>query len=141
MYIGDLETATPFASGPHVRAIGWLSGAHDYPRGDVALDIIEKLQQFVRLWQQSTVELRWKVASNSHTCELCNEQRAVGTFGVPGANVIYVVPVLITHYVVTHDYKPPAEFREALMFSPLPGTVRYEAICTPYRRKVRDPWD
>jgi hypothetical protein len=86
-------------------------------------------------------ELLWKVASHPHTCELCNEQRAVGTFGVPGAHVIYVVPVLITHYVVVHDYKPPAEFREALSFSPLPGTVRYEAICTPYRRKVRDPWD
>ena len=49
MYVADLETATPFASGPHVRAIGWLSAAHDYPRGEVTYDIVEKLGQFVNV--------------------------------------------------------------------------------------------
>lgn len=141
MYVADLDTETPFAHGPHVRAIGWLDAAHPFTRGPVAADVRAHLGRFAALWTQSTVELRWRVATSPHTCTLCNAYTACGTFGVPGADVVYVVPTMITHYVDIHAYQPPAEFREALMFSPRPGTVEYEAICAPYRRKLRDPWD
>jgi hypothetical protein len=32
-HFADLDTTTQIASGPHIRAIGWLSAQHSYPRG------------------------------------------------------------------------------------------------------------
>jgi len=51
------------------------------------------------------------------------EIRVVGQDGT-----VYAAPDLIYHYVVVHDYRPPEEFIQAVMETPLPGTQEHEIL-------------
>jgi hypothetical protein len=67
-----------------------------------------------------------------HECDLCvYEPGAVGAsvIFIPGRNVIYVCPELITHYMNVHGYKPPDEFCDAvLVCPPMRSTEYFRAI-------------
>ncbi len=41
---------------------------------------------------------------------------------------VYAAPDLIYHYVVAHHYRPPDEFIQAVMETPLPGSQEYEVL-------------
>lgn len=71
-----------------------------------------------------------------HSCELCDEESPIrieapvargwvslgmGELHVRASSgAVYAAPSLIVHYVIAHQYQPPAEFRDAV----LAGTER-----------------
>jgi hypothetical protein len=128
----DMATATQIASGPSVRAIGWLAAAAPYPTGETPPQFVTKLRLLVKLWGASTVALGWPAAVGPHTCEMCGKVRAAGNFAVPGASVIYVAPEMVAHYVEDHLYLPPDEFVKAVFCCPLPGTPEYALAVKPF---------
>jgi hypothetical protein len=128
----DLDTTTPIMGGSHVRAIGWLSAEHSYPKGPVPRAFLDRLRSFCARWGDSIDALNWGVAGGWHTCELCNEFRASGNFGVPAGAVLFVAPQMVGHYVEKHGYLPPQEFIEAVLAAPMPGTSKYADAVEPF---------
>jgi hypothetical protein len=124
-HFADLSTTTQIARGPHVRAIGWLSAKYSYPKGPSPEAFIERLRSLCGRWGESVRALDWPIAGGFHTCELCNDFRAAGNFGVPAGAALFVAPEMVAHYVEKHGYLPPQEFIDAVMVSPTPGTADY----------------
>jgi len=128
----DLDTTTQITRGPHVRAIGWLSAKHPYPKGSVSETFRDRLRSFCARWDDSVRALHWPVAGGPHTCELCDEFRAAGNFGVPAGAILFVAPEMVGHYVEKHGYLPPKEFVEAVLVAPIPGTSNYADAVKPF---------
>jgi hypothetical protein len=76
--------------------------------------------------------LGWGASGGYHTCEFCGKAWGSGTFRVPAGDRVFFVPEMIAHYVEAHRYVPPAEFTEAVLTCPLPGTPEYEAAVAPF---------
>jgi hypothetical protein len=125
LYFEDMGNYTQVASGPQVRAVGWLAASQPYRSGVIDQPALEIIRQFAARWQQSVAALAWPVAAGFHTCELCGAARATGNFGVPGDSVLFVCPEMICHYISAHNYLPPAQFLDAIKIAPLPGTTEY----------------
>jgi hypothetical protein len=130
----DLGTRTMVASGPYVRAAGWLHRDHPYPQGPVPAAFVARLQQFAAGCSQSTQALGWGMFCGLHGCEFCGGVYAGGNFGVPSGEVLYVAPEMVAHYVQAHAYAPPAAFIAAVLASPLPGTEEYGEALERFRR-------
>jgi hypothetical protein len=47
MWYADLGTTCQIASGPCVRAVGWLSAEHDFTKGNVARPALDALRVLV----------------------------------------------------------------------------------------------
>lgn len=131
-YFADLDTTTQITRGPHVRAIGWLSAKHTYPRGSSSAAFIDRLRSLCQRWIESVGALDWPVAAGPHTCELCNQFRASGYIGVPAGEALFVAPEMVAHYVEQHGYLPPEEFVDAVLASPAPGTTDYADAVKPF---------
>jgi hypothetical protein len=113
--------------------IGWLDAGHPFPCGKVSEEFIDRLWHFCHFQPIATLGI--------HGCELCNkpydrvtafygddvfllgsaEIRAIGTDGR-----IYAAPNLIFHYVTKHQYLPPKEFIDAILFGPQPESNEYQ---------------
>jgi hypothetical protein len=134
-YFPDLS---PYAYGhyqhPGVLHVGWLDGAHPYPKGPVAPDLIAKM----KLLATKPVELY----RGKHLCEICVEPTGItktfvpdkgklidptcswmkwasermgnGEIRVTYGGVTLAAPVLIVHYIEEHAYLPPAQFLRAI---------------------------
>jgi hypothetical protein len=124
-YYPDLGETTQIASGPHVRAIGWLDAQHPFARGVFPVDSLAKLAEFADSSFKSVVALGWPVAMGRHTCEICGAASSGGNFGVPAGRILFVCPEMLYHYVEAHAYLPPPEFLSALVAAPLAGTDAY----------------
>jgi hypothetical protein len=96
-HFADLETATQIAIGPHVRAVGWLSAEHSYPKGLVSESFIARLRTLCAAWSDSIRGSHWPVAAGPYTCELCKQIRASGNLGIPADGVLFVVPEMVAH--------------------------------------------
>jgi hypothetical protein len=88
--------------------VGWLDAGYDFPRGDMAPVLVEKLEGLCR-------GSPYNQTRGWHYCPFCS----VGACGsaeirIPGNGVVYAAPTLVGHYVAAHRYAPPAEFVEAL---------------------------
>jgi hypothetical protein len=114
-YYQDLGTETMIAAGSHVRAVGWLEPNHPLSRGDTPREFRDRLAELSRNWSESSRACGWPVTAGPHLCGFCGEVRGYGEFAVPGEEVIYVAPTLISHYVGAHGYMPPPEFIEAVL--------------------------
>jgi hypothetical protein len=140
-YFPDLS---PYAYGhghhPGVVHVGWLDGAHPFPKGQVEPALVEKL----KLLATKPVELY----RGKHICEVCirppnivqtyvpnrgkmidpdsawmkwaSERWSNGEIRVANDGVIFASPVLIVHYIQEHSYLPPTEFLEAVAKAELP---------------------
>lgn len=136
----DLSTETMVATGEHVRAVGWLSAARSFPMGGVPAEFITRLREFVRLASESAEALSFVGFAGWHDCELCEQERGAGNFGVPAGPVLYIAPAMIAHYVERHGYRPPAAFVTAVMESPLPDTAEYRAATVEFGRLHSEWW-
>jgi hypothetical protein len=61
----------------------------------------------------------------------------VAVSGVPSGELLYVAPDMVVHYIEEIGYRPPAEFLEAVLHSPLPDTEEYQLITEPFWHKHR----
>ena len=119
---------------PGVVHVGWLDGAHPFPKGRVDARSIEKM----KLLAAKPVELY----RGRHICNLCVEPEGLIQAYMPGKGklidpespwlkwaakrwsngeirvvsngVTFAAPVLIVHYIEEHGYLPPLEFLQAI---------------------------
>jgi hypothetical protein len=123
---GDLEFARP-----GTKNIGWLASGRDFPTAQPSDELLELLWCFCSI---SVAKAR-----GGHDCEFCPKGTAyffgrsgrrlalstaqIRVFGDNGT--VYAAPNLIYHYVLTHHYRPPDEFIEALRNGPRPPNQDY----------------
>jgi hypothetical protein len=118
MYYSDLSQECQADSGPYVRAVGWLSRAHAFSTGGVSPDFVNTLRRHIRAaWQPVA-------AGGMYRCEFCLSRTDGGITGgsgnvwIPTADVIYVAPELVLHYIEAHSYRPPTGFVAAVLDCP-----------------------
>jgi hypothetical protein len=68
----DLDTASMLGHGDRLRAIGWLSSEHPFPRGPVPAAFVEALKRHVASAFQPLA------FGGLHTCEFCGRCSAGG---------------------------------------------------------------
>jgi hypothetical protein len=127
-YYPDLSTETDVARGPHVRAIGWIHAADPFPTGPSTLAFVDRLDALTQHAGASSAALGFPDFMGSHTCELCGRAQGTQNLGVVWGSKLYVAPELVLHYVRVHAYRPPDEFVEAVLCSPLPGSAEFGAL-------------
>jgi hypothetical protein len=123
---------------PHILNIGWLSKDHPYEQGQSPEWFIGRLRDRI----SAPVNL----FRGRHACEFCPappKKRTAGgleVYDYPEEALgngeirvraldgrIYVAPVLIYHYVVSHGYLPPGEFIAAVT-ADLPQPVLRDGV-------------
>ena len=124
-YFADLTPYSYFEESslpdyPQALNIGWLSADHEYPKGEVPPELLEKLRTLSRTYIVNGTR-------GFHICELCTPP-GVGAFDpslnfTPGngeiwvaseTEVFYAAPMLAIHYIEAHHYRPPEVFLDAL---------------------------
>lgn len=130
MFHPDLSNECPMDRGDHVRAVGWLGESHPFAVGPVSPEFLVALRAHVdSAWQPV-------VCAGPHFCDLCPEPRAgersrksrpgaAGNVWIPAADVVYVAPELIVHYIEAHQYRPPDEFVAAVLACPSQGSAEF----------------
>jgi hypothetical protein len=117
---------------PTALSIGWIDRDHPYKLGDVPSNFLDSLWNFC--FYPTLLKLGY------YECSFCNTpvsgllanrngQETVlgaGEIWIFGKNdLFYVAPDLIYHYITCHNYCPPEEFIQAVLFSPQPGSEEY----------------
>ena len=128
----DMGTRAMVASGPYVRAVGWLHPDHSYSRGPVAAPFLERLRVFAKAGWRCCDTLGFVSYRGIHNCEFCDGAIGHGNIGIPCDDLLFVMPEMIVHYIERHDYQPPDEFVEAVMRCPLPDTEEFATYCEPF---------
>lgn len=130
----DLTTYTyGAADNPEVSAqnIGWLAAGVKFPTASPDPQFIERLWRFCKISVGQTRGL--------HECELCRsrdanvarrneEELLLGSAEIRVAGIqgrLFAAPNLIYHYVVSHNYSPPAEFVHAVLTGSCPPEDGY----------------
>jgi hypothetical protein len=107
---------------PSLRAVGWLQRDRPYPTGEVDPEVFAKPAGLARdPWQPF-------VAVGPHPCDLClyeSEASCSANLFIPGDGVLYVCPVLVTHYMNAHGYAPPTAFCRAVLGCPGMRSMAY----------------
>lgn len=122
----DLHTACMVGQGDRLRAIGWLSSEHPFPRGKLSGPFVKTLERNVASAYQPLA------CCGFHTCELCTSCSATGNVWIPTANAVYVAPEMIVHYISAHEYMPPDEFQRAVEACPPQGSPEFMRLLLPY---------
>lgn len=148
MYIPDLQNYSDYSSIElekqlNIIAIGWLDAEHPYSIGDVPSEFKISLEIFC-----SKALIR---DFGAELCPICEKFEAVriklasgkeislyGTYEIripsKDGKKIYAASDFILHYVLTHHYKPPQEFIDAVLAAPLPDTPEYESFTNPWKK-------
>lgn len=137
-FFPDMGWESLVVSGDHIRAIGWLHPAYPYTKGEVPAEFLARLKEFTARNGDSAEALYFGAFGGYHTCEFCGQAHGIGNFGVPNGNLLFVAPEMVVHYVEEHGYRPPVEFVEAVLRSPLPDTEEYQLITEPFWHKHRE---
>jgi len=92
--------------------VGWLQFGHPFPVGQSSPEFCVQLELLCRN--------RVKRTRGFQCCGFCESgenHRSSAEIRVAIRNRVFAAPELIHHYVVAHDYLPPAEFIEAVLAS------------------------
>lgn len=134
MYYADLDEWLAMGAPPsRLLAVGWLQPGRPFDQGDVDAGFFEALTALLRdPWQPAS-------ALGIHRCTFCRFSGGPGLLEfrgnrvelgrqnlfVPAAEVTFVAPSMIAHYVDCHGYAPPAEFRRAVLSCPPMRSIDY----------------
>lgn len=130
----DLTTYTyGAADSPKTSAqnIGWLALGMSFPTASPDARFVDRLWRFCKISVGQTRGL--------HECDLCHsresgvarhnaEELLLGSAEIRVGGIqerLYAAPNLIFHYVVSHNYSPPAEFVHAVLMGPCPPEDGY----------------
>lgn len=119
--------------------VGWLEKEHEFNTGNVPEGFLDRLKtisnkpmfqtrgfQLCHFCKEQIVDNKIKCATSS------NEIRIVSADGK-----IYASPMMIIHYVESHNYLPPQEFVDAVMNGPLPGSNEYDDVI----KRMPESWE
>ncbi len=127
-YYPDLSPYVYLWPEPDTVNVGWLAQGHPFPTGATTPELRARLALFC------APEHLVNQTRGFHVCQWCSaiqqtEQRIIGSaeIRVVGPRRVYAAPELICHYVVAHDYLPPAEFITAVLEGPPPGSPAWRA--------------
>lgn len=134
MYYPDL---TPYDYGmteyEDALNIGWLEMGHEFPIGD-----FPEKRELIQKLESKKIENKCR---GVHGCEFCDPDNKFvnkfdpsritnpnfvepeekdshtgnGEYIVQWNGKVYSAPILIVHYIETHNYRPPQEFIDAVM--------------------------
>jgi hypothetical protein len=123
----DLSPYTYFPGFENCLCVGWLNRDHPFPRGPVARAFVNELQRL----SKNVVN----VTRGFHECQFCTspsdpvgslparpevlsrDRCGNGELHIVGeTRVTYAAPVLVLHYIAEHQYQPPEEFIQAVLF-------------------------
>lgn len=148
MYYPDLSDYVYFEgiSFPDVINVGWLDEKHKIATGTCESRIIDKLVALTL--EEGNIQSVVNVMRGVHSCPFCGKRDIwVGRNGrkallgnaelwIPSTRKIYVAPNLIIHYIDEHQYRPPAEFLDAVAGIDLEmsfhGQERYDKLAREY---------
>ena len=138
----DLDCRTLVVNVEAVRAVGWLSSDHPYPRGPVPAEFLPALRTLRARWHAILDLLSWWPACMGvHQCEFCRDCLDNGDIAVPSGTLLFVSPTMLVHYVEVHGYLPPADFINAVLGCPDPSSPEYSAaIVAIVDRRNGDAW-
>jgi hypothetical protein len=105
----------------HLLAVGWLEHGHPFSNGAADPEIYARLVDLLKEpWEPGAF-------GGFHHCDLCLYEGPKGkrNLFVPAGGVVFVCPELITHYMNAHAYRPPEEFRRAVMACPPMRSIHY----------------
>jgi hypothetical protein len=122
MYYPDL---TPYDYGmteyEDALNIGWVEMGHEFPIGDFPekQELLRKLrlknvENLYRGWHSCEYCEPWDKSEPGHTY-LIHDRSGNGEYIVQWNGKTYSSPILIVHYIETHNYRPPQEFIDAVM--------------------------
>jgi hypothetical protein len=135
-WYGDLTPIDGFLfeGATSLRAVGWLDTTHAFETGRTSPEDFESLCRLLaEPWQPV-------VFAGTHACQLCQHTRgpsllrygdihvslgATNAF-IPAGAVIYVVPLLVAHYIDAHHNRPPDEFLAAMRSCPSMASMQYK---------------
>jgi hypothetical protein len=114
-YFADLSPYLYTGPEPDVLNIGWLDAAYPFRQGETSPEFQEALGRLV--------ERPILLHRGFQVCGFCPRKRrndhlarGNGQIRVLGRNGIwYAAPTMVHHYVVAHQYQPPAEFADAVL--------------------------
>lgn len=136
MYYKDL-TDYEYIEKCEAKNVGWLDTKYSYEKGEVSEEFLAGLWKCIRYPVH--------VCRGFHVCNLClkeneppiikykNEKREAGYYEtvVKGKDgTLYLAPSLIFHYITEHQYKPPQEFIEAVLYTKKLSDKEYREILT-----------
>lgn len=145
----DLTPYSYFELEPGTVNVGWLARWHPFPLGATSEEFRRRLIVFCE-------NPPGRYATRGfHMCDFCGRAGSSSEMRVIGKDRAYAAPVLIAHYVTAHHYKPPQEFIDAVLTSPLPdspemkerfGEPRHHELTLPDyyidqgQERERKPW-
>lgn len=133
-YIPDLAEISYSGRTGRIRAVGWLEHPHPYVRGPVEPEFEAALLAHARCVYGGIPSF------GIYFCSLCEAEGRVGPHGtssqdellIPASDCLYEAPIWIVHYVKCHEYRPPDEYRRAVLACPSPGSREYALAVEPY---------
>jgi hypothetical protein len=108
-----------------VVTVGWLSREHPFPVGSVDKDLVQALERLLetnRVNQTRGIHLcDFCATSQSLALKLTEREIMLGSaeLWVPSSDrkLVYAAPDLVYHYITAHQYAPPDEFNEAILYA------------------------
>lgn len=129
---GAVYSYLPSSTAEDLCCVGWLGRGCEFSRGEVSRDFLDRLAWYCLYRHERQMR-------GIHDCDLCvPEQTAaivlrsgdvrwrLGSAEITVAAAVgrYASPNLIVHYVTGHQYRPPADFIEAVMRGPADQVLR-----------------
>lgn len=119
--------------------IGWLDDKHQYSRGEVDINFLTSLWEYMKYPINQT--------RGYHSCQLCEKSKILyasyngievplGTSEIrvfsPDSKTIFSAPNLIIHYIIDHHYRPPEIFISSVINGIKPDTSKYREMVQSY---------
>ena len=130
-----------FRPSSFLLAVGWLEREHPFGTGNFDGELYAALSELAKRPWEPVMCLGY------HSCTLCDrsdglEKTRMGgrNLFIPGNGVIYIAPELILHYMKHHLYRPPEEFRQAVVCCPPMSSRAYFKKLKENRGDARIHW-
>jgi hypothetical protein len=109
------------AAAASLFAVGWLKAGPPYDTGRVDTAVYSRLVELLKdPWQPA-------IGMGVHCCDLCLYDGPPGhrNLFIPAGDRAFICPELITHFMNAHGYRPPVEFRAAVLACPDMRSMSY----------------
>ena len=132
-YYPDMSPCPYFGKGTADKlvSVGWLDSEHAIPTGETNELFMDKLiDLLVKPWAPMYL-LGYAdcpfCAMDSYGVRYKDKKIVVGALNlfVPGDGFLYAAPSMIAHYILVHNYAPPADFRDAVLRCPPMSSPEY----------------